>query len=45
MRTRGTALDEYGSLAIEVQGDTDAVGNDAANQKLSEARAASVRDG
>lgn len=32
------------TLTIEVQGHTDAVGNDAANQKLSEARAAAVRD-
>jgi OOP family OmpA-OmpF porin len=32
------------SLNIEVQGHTDAVGNDAANQKLSEARAGAVRE-
>lgn len=32
------------SLSIEVQGHTDAVGGDASNQKLSEARAASVRE-
>lgn len=31
------------SLSVEVQGHTDAVGGDASNQKLSEARAASVR--
>lgn len=31
------------SLSIEVQGHTDAIGNDAANQKLSEARAGAVR--
>ena len=32
------------SLSVEVQGHTDAVGGDASNQKLSEARAASVRE-
>ncbi len=32
------------SLSVEVQGHTDAVGGDASNQKLSEARAAAVRE-
>lgn len=37
-------LKNNASLSIEVQGHTDAVGGDASNQKLSEARASAVRD-
>jgi len=39
-----TLMKSAPSLSIEVQGHTDAIGNDAANTKLSEARAAAVRE-
>ena len=37
-------FEKFPNLKIELSGHTDAVGSDAANQKLSEARASSVRD-
>ncbi len=37
-------LKDYPNVKIEIHGHTDNVGNDASNQKLSEARAKSVRD-
>ena len=42
-RARAAILANAG-VALEVEGHTDAVGNDAYNQKLSEARARAVRD-
>ena len=40
----GEALEKFGALQIEVQGHTDSRGTAAYNQKLSQARAASVRE-
>ena len=40
----GEALEKFGALQVEVQGHTDSRGTAAYNQKLSQARAASVRD-
>lgn len=40
----GAALEKFGALQVEVQGHTDSRGTAAYNQKLSQARAASVRE-
>ena len=40
----GEVLQQYPALRLEIAGHTDAVGSDAANQKLSQERASAVRD-
>ncbi len=44
LKELGQVLKEYPDLRIRIEGDTDSVGSDSYNQKLSDRRAAAVRD-